>query len=679
MFPDLQSPDLKVISDFPFDVIDEPTIWIPVSDNVRLSARVWRPNVLHRVPVVVEIIPYRHRDGTLPVDERIHPFFAGHGIAAVRVDLRGSGDSDGILVDEYLPQEQDDAVAVIEWAAKQPWSNGNVGMTGLSWGGFGSLHAAARNPDALKAIVAIGATVDRYNDDVHYKNGCLLNENFGWGTSLTAFTTRPPDPMAVGEKWRSIWLDRLENLNFFAAKWFEHQTYDDYWKHGSVRECFEDIEVPVMIVSGWNDLYVNALPELLENLKGRCHAVCGPWAHHFPHLGTPGPSYDYLGDALAWWQRWLNDDAPTGDCAKTHLAFIKDSSFPNPSALRVPGRWIEEKEWPSPSIIMSQFFLADGVLVSETVDAPALDVHSAVETGYTAGEWVPHCSGLEINGCQSQIDGQSTCFDGDTLHKPIEILGRPEFSLSLKSDAPTGQLIVRLCDISPDGSSELVSIGMVNLAHRNGNEHIAPMPVGENQKIHLKLDHTAHRFLPGHRVRLALSTAYWPFVWPEADNPVLTLGNSPAILSLPVRSHQDDEAVELDQPVAPSPSDLSEHRSATSVRRFSFDQEQGLTILEIHDDLGEITFNCHGLTTSAVKSERYSIATGDPLSSEAHIGWEFEYSRSDWKIRTSTETTMTCDRHHYFLSATVIAFENDNCVFQRDFSHKIRRVTTPPI
>ena len=323
MFPDLTSPDLTTVSKAPYNIIDQAAQWIPVAKNTRLAARLWRPDITDAVPVVIEIIPYRRQDGTLPVDERIHPYWAGHGVAALRVDLRGCGDSDGILKDEYLKLEQDDAIAIIEWAAQQPWCNGNVGMTGLSWGGFASLQVAARRPKSLKAIISIGATVDRYNDDIHYKNGCLLNENFGWGTSLTAFTTRPPDPLTVGEKWRSIWLNRLENLNFFVANWFKHQTRDAYWEHGSICENFDDIRIPVMIVSGWNDLYVNALPALMDNIKGHCHSVCGPWAHHFPHLGTPGPSYDYLGASLAWWHQWLGDDQITPQAKKNTSHFYK--------------------------------------------------------------------------------------------------------------------------------------------------------------------------------------------------------------------------------------------------------------------------------------------------------------------------------------------------------------------
>jgi hypothetical protein len=673
MFPDFTSAELKTISKTPYDVIDKPTQWISVAQNIRLAARLWRPDILEPVPVVVEIIPYRRQDGTLPVDERIHPYWAGHGIAALRVDLRGCGDSDGILEDEYLKVEQDDAIAVIEWVAKQPWCNGEVGMTGLSWGGFASLQVAGLRPKALKAIIAIGATVDRYNDDVHYKNGCLLNENFGWGSSLTAFTTRPPDPSIVGEDWRSIWLNRLENLNFFAINWLEHQTRNAYWEHGSVCENFEAIEVPVMIVSGWNDLYVNALPALMDNLKGRCHAVCGPWAHHFPHLGTPGPSYDYLGASLAWWRQWLSGKAEKPKPEKTHLTFIKDGAIPNPSDQRVAGRWIEGQTWPSPSTTMTCMYLAEHGLTKKAVASPQIQIHSPIETGVTAGEWIPHCSGSEIAGCQRSIDAQSTCFDSQVLDQSIEVFGRPELSVSLHSNAATGNFIARLCDVSPDGSSELVSIGVLNLSHRNGSKHPIPMPIYEAQKLHLKLDYTGHRFLIGHKIRIALSTAYWPFIWPSVDNPILTLSKQPAYLSLPLHVDSAEKPVQVSRPIAPPVSALTIKRPPNSKRTVKRDWHKNKTSLTIEDDLGETLYHKNNLLTSAIKYESYEISHNNPLSSKAKLTWNFEYGRDKWAVRTITETQMTSDKNYYFLTAKVRAYERHKKVFEKTFDHKVLR------
>ena len=677
MFPDLTSPDLTTVSKAPYNIIDQAAQWIPVAKNTRLAARLWRPDITDAVPVVIEIIPYRRQDGTLPVDERIHPYWAGHGVAALRVDLRGCGDSDGILKDEYLKLEQDDAIAIIEWAAQQPWCNGNVGMTGLSWGGFASLQVAARRPKSLKAIISIGATVDRYNDDIHYKNGCLLNENFGWGTSLTAFTTRPPDPLTVGEKWRSIWLDRLENLNFFAANWFKHQTRDAYWEHGSICENFDDIRIPVMIVSGWNDLYVNALPALMDNIKGHCHSVCGPWAHHFPHLGTPGPSYDYLGASLAWWHQWLGNDQIAPQAKKTHLTFIKESADPKPFDLSVAGRWIESQTWP-PSIKIKHKYLSKDGLTDKVVNPSPIQIHSPVETGVEAGEWIPHCSGSEISGCQKSIDAQSTCFDSDILEKHIDVFGRPEITISLRSNAPTGNLIVRLCDVSPSGSSELVSIGVLNLTHRNGNKFPKLMPIGETQSLAIKLDNTGHRFLPGQKIRIALSTAYWPFVWPAVNNPTLTLTEKPACLSLPTLVNLEEEDVQPNPPVAPPMSAITQKRKPNSNRDVEYDFNENKVKLKIKDDLGELLYHKHNLVTSAIKHEYYEISNNAPLSSMAQISWSFEYSRDNWMTRTVTETIMTSDEKYYYLKAKVRAYENEKNIFEKSFKHKIIRVNGKP-
>src|SRR5882672_3912227 len=206
-------------------------MWIPMSDGTRLAARVWMPEDAERkpVPAILEYIPYRRRDGTRDWDDLSHPYLAAHGYACIRLDIRGTGDSEGVILDEYLKQELDDAVEAIAWLAKQPWCNGNVGMMGISWGGFNSLQVAARRPPALKAVISLCSTVDRYADDIHYKGGCLLIENFGWASTMLSYSSRPPDPLiAGGNRWRDMWLTRLENQQFLAPLWLKHQHRDAY-------------------------------------------------------------------------------------------------------------------------------------------------------------------------------------------------------------------------------------------------------------------------------------------------------------------------------------------------------------------------------------------------------------------------------------------------------------------
>src|SRR5258708_2866624 len=175
-------------------------------------ARIWLPDDAARrpVPAILEYIPYRRRDFTAIGDSQQHRYLAGHGYAAVRVDMRGSGDSDGILADEYLPQELADGAAVIAWLASQPWCTGKVGMMGISWGGFNALQVAALRPPALAAIITVASTDDRFADDIHAMGGCLLGDNMVWASTMFGFNSRAPDPAVVGEGWRAQWRERLE-------------------------------------------------------------------------------------------------------------------------------------------------------------------------------------------------------------------------------------------------------------------------------------------------------------------------------------------------------------------------------------------------------------------------------------------------------------------------------------
>jgi len=287
------------------DVTEHPDLGIVLADGTRLSARAWLPETDEPVPAILEYLPYRKRDGTVERDALTHPWFAENGYACLRVDTRGNGDSEGLMFDEYTEVELADCEAVIDWIATQPWCSGAVGMMGISWGGFNSLQLAARQPAALKAIVTLCSTVDRFADDIHYKGGCLLNENLGWSATMFSYSSRPPDPALVGDAWREMWLDRVRNLPMLAATWLEHPTRDDYWRHGSVCEDFASIQAATLAVGGWGDAYVNAVPALVENLSAPVKGITGPWVHKYPHFAAPEPRIGFLQEALRWWDRYL--------------------------------------------------------------------------------------------------------------------------------------------------------------------------------------------------------------------------------------------------------------------------------------------------------------------------------------------------------------------------------------
>ncbi|HEY7699091.1 MAG TPA: CocE/NonD family hydrolase, partial [Vicinamibacteria bacterium] len=299
---------MKIVTEFPRSVRDIENVFIPLEGGGRLAARIWLPEDAESspVPAILEYIPYRKGDRMRDRDEPMHRYFAGHGYAAVRIDVGGSGDSDGVLLDEYLPQEIDHAREAIRWLAVQPWCTGAVGMMGKSWGGFNSLQVAASGEvENLRTILTVCSSDDRYLDDAHFMGGSLLTENFFWGSVLTALRIMPPDPNVSGERWREMWQERLSAVSPLADEWLRHQRRDDYWKQGSVSHDYGAISCPVFAVGGWADAYSNGIFRLLAGLDVPRKGLIGPWAHTYPHDGVPGPPIGFLQEALRWWDHWL--------------------------------------------------------------------------------------------------------------------------------------------------------------------------------------------------------------------------------------------------------------------------------------------------------------------------------------------------------------------------------------
>ena len=315
---------MKLI-DIDQDQIDTRDVWIPMPDGVRLHARVWLPRDAqqHPVPAILEYLPYRLDDWTSVRDSERHPYYAANGYASIRVDVRGSGSSEGLFDDEYSAAELDDGIRVIEWLAEQPWCSGDVGMFGISWGGFNSLQLAARGPEALKAIVTVCSTDDRYDNDVHYMGGAVLAIDMAaWAGTMLAFASRPPRPEVTGDGWVEQWRERLTHQRPLAETWLAHQERDDYWRHGSACEDYDSFRAAVLAVGGWSDPYRDTVLRLLENLEVPTKGIIGPWSHQYPDRGlAPGPGMDFLGETLRWWDRWLKG-ADTGVRARPRPARV---------------------------------------------------------------------------------------------------------------------------------------------------------------------------------------------------------------------------------------------------------------------------------------------------------------------------------------------------------------------
>ncbi len=628
---------------------------IPLKDGTTLAARIWLPQDAerHPVPAILEYLPYRKRDGTYERDALTHPYLAGYGYAGVRVDLRGCGESSGLLFDEYASQEQDDGLEVIAWLAAQPWCNGAVGMMGISWGGFNGLQIAARRPPALKAVVSICSTDDRYADDAHYMGGTLLSTaGLEWAFYFFGLMCLPPDPTLVGEGWRAMWLARLQNTPSFLENWLRHQRRDAYWKHGSVCEDYAQIECPVYAVGGWTDGYKNAIPRLLAGLKVPRKGLIGPWAHAYPHFALPGPQIGFLQEILRWWDHWLKG-IDTGVMDEPMLrAWMTESVQPASHHDTLPGRWVAEPSWPSPAATTRRLFLSDAGLSDDPQPLTAHAVSSPQTLGSCAGDWVPFGRGHDQARDQQEDDARSLLFETAPLDAAIEILGAPLLTLDVACDRPIANLIVRLCDVHPTGESLRVSYGVLNLTHRDSHAEPSALTPGERYRVRIQLNNAGSAFPPGHKVRLAISTAYWPMIWPAPQTPTVEI--FAGTLDLPQRapSTADAKLSPFAEPETASPEKPTiVHRDGTRIERI--------------DRLG--------LELGTRYESRFHVEENDPLSAVAELRNIQTLSRSEWQVRIETRLRLSSTADAFLLQGSLRAWEGANEVCHRDWDRSIPR------
>lgn len=641
---------------------------LTLSDGCRLAARIWLPEDAETdpVPAVLEFLPYRKNDGTAVRDAKRQPYVAGHGYAAVRVDMRGTGESGGLIADEYTEQEHADALEVIAWLREQPWCDGSVGMWGISWGGFNSLQVAALRPPGLKAIMTLCSTDDRYADDVHYRGGCVLAlDMLHWASSMLTWNARPPDPRLFGDGWHDEWLRRLEGANAWIEPWLTHQRRNAYWKHGSVCEDYSAIECPVYAVGGFVDGYTNAVPRLLAGLSVPRKGLIGPWAHAFPDDAVPGPSIGFLQETVRWWDHWLKG-IDTGLMDEPMLrVWMQESVEPRASYEVRPGRWIGEPSWPSPLI-------AAETVEFETPEPRAL---LGVQTaGTEAGVWTAEGGSADLAGDQRADDAVSLTCDLDPLGEPLEILGHPVVTLSLAVDRPQALVAVRLCDVFPDGRSLLVTRGLLNLTHRDGHEEPAQLEPGRPYEIRVPLDVIAHSFPAGHRLRVAVSPTYWPWAWPSPEPVTLTL--SGGRLELPVRAprREDEDLPEFPEPEHSAPLELEESEGSPAGRSLRKDHATGLVEQVFDWDLGgAIRFVDIDLDSSDTSHCVYSIVEGDPLSAAVHFHAASGMGRGDWQTLADVTSSMTSDAQAFQVESTLDVYENGDKIFTRSWTFTFPR------
>jgi len=675
---------MRTITDFPHEIRVIENVFIPMRDGARLAARIWLPVDADRkpFPAVLEYIPYRKRDSSRARDDLNHPYIAGHGYVCARVDLRGSGDSDGVMVDEYRPQEQEDAEDVIAWLAEQTWCDGKVGMMGISWGGFNSLQLAARRPPALAAIISASATDDLYVDNMHYMGGCLLADNLSEATVMFAFNSLPPDPQIVGERWRDMWSERLEGSGLWLETWLEHQRRDDYWKPASVCEDYSEVECPVMAVGGWADGYTNAIFRLMENLDVPRKGLIGPWGHKYPHLGVPGPAIGFLQEVVRWWDHWLKG-IDTGVMDEPMVrAWMQDSVSPAASYADRPGRWIAEDQWPSPRIEHREYVLRGHHLEEGIAPEPdqEVTVTSPLSVGMFAGKWASYAAVPDLPFDQREEDGGALFYETPPLEQQVEIFGRPECILEVSADKPVAMLAVRLSDVNTDGEATRVTYGLLNLTHRDGSGDPQPLEPGKKYQVTVPLNGIAQSFPVGNRLRLSLSTSYWPLAWPSPEAAAVTLTTGSSRLVLPVRPARDEDAhlPEFREPEAATALEITETAPGEHHWRVTRDLATNESVLEVANDQGEFFIDETGSRIRRATDEWYTFRWNDVNSVRGETRTVRRLERDDWGVLVTTRTILTSTPTEFVIDAQLDAHELDSArgdprVYSQNWERRIPR------
>ncbi|WP_371496152.1 CocE/NonD family hydrolase [Kitasatospora sp. NBC_00374] len=669
---------------YPYPITRE-DVRIPLPDGDQLYARIWRPVTPEPVPVLLEYLASRLTDRTARRDAERHPWYAGHGYASVRVDARGHGNSEGLPADEDTGQQEADGAAVVEWLAGRPWSSGTVGLFGLAAGGTLGLRIAALAPEPLRAVVAVCAADDRY-DDAHYLGGSLLASGMHTHSATAlALAALPPDPRYVGDGWRRVWTERLDALTPAIHPWLTHQHRDDYWRRGSLREDYGTITAAVLAVGGWADPHADTVLRLVEHLDAPVRGIIGPWPHQYPDQGLPpGPAIGFLQETLRWWDHWLKD-RDTGVMAEPVLRSWMNESVPPATAYaNRPGRWVGDESWPSPDVREIHYGLDTALRTAGTASEDRfVRVRSPQHTGIDAGRPRPVGGPADLPPDQREEDGRSICFDSTPMPEPVEILGRPGVRLRVRCDARRGQVAARLCDVAPDGASTLVTRGVLNLTARQGTVRTVDWEPGAVEEVDLDLTAVAHSFPAGHRLRLALSCAYWPWVWPQPEAAGFEIDPGHSTLTLPVRHLAADVGgppITFEAPEQAAPLDVAtaEPLTARPDRLAVHDIAAGEWRLEVSPGAGASHIHPDGLVHQEHAVEAYRIHSDDPLGAQTRSDWTIRLERPDigWDATVQSRSEISCDATHFITRDHLRALEGGGVLFDRHWERRIPRTAS---
>jgi predicted acyl esterase len=477
-------------------------VCVPLADGTNLRADLFTPLRKGPWPVIINAYPYQ-KDGFGAIFTMEVYYLLKAGYAVLMADLRGIGASDGASQDPFDVLRGDDLYVLVEWSAHQKWSNGQVGIGGISFGGLTTLRAAAENPPSLKAIYANMAPIVIF-DNIAFPGGSMsmLGVIGSWINLMHLINLFPPLYVKNRPDWRKVWEERLNKYAPYLFSTAENVTYNDYWKAIEIK--VENIRVPTYILEGWRGFSYRDGFQLYQRLQVPKKMVVGPWVHTWASLTDIEP-INYINDMVRWFDHWLKGRENSIIEEPPISVYVMGGDF-----------WKYEEEWLPPRAKKSDYHLhGDGFLKTEA-DTTAKIVSYAHDPGVgtTAGLMSLFALGIDYPREQSEDNIRSLTFDTPVFPETTEIIGEPLLNLTLSTDMPDAAITAKLCDVAPDGRSVLITQGWLRLSRREGLEHPQQIQADKNYEISLKLWPCDHQLKDGHRLRLCLALSDFPHIFP---------------------------------------------------------------------------------------------------------------------------------------------------------------------
>jgi predicted acyl esterase len=532
--------------------------YIEMADGVKLAVTYYKPadaSPEKKYPIIINMVPYRKDDLFYAGDYGMYCYLAERGIACARIDIRGTGGSDGVEVDrEYSDAELNDLEACIGKMAALPWCNGSIGMQGKSWAGFNALMMAMRQPPALKALLVAHASEDLYANDVHNWDGVLHLDIFTEEIETESLMPKSPD-YVIDKDYFTNRFDREP----WIFTYLEHQRDGKFWRDGrSLFTAYDRVKIPVYAIGGMLDGYRDFAVAILDHVKSPVKAEFGPWNHAWPNGGAPGPAYDNWQTAVRWWKQWLCGEE-TGIMREPKvIAFVRGTVPARDDYETAPGSYQGFTWQVKPVKEEALEFSAAGGLVALSAKASAkpgtmeipVDPAAGIDAGSWWGERAPDMKNATA-GC--------LVFDSAPMDSPKVIVGQPIMQLKVAAEAPLANWSVCLEDVHPDGAVTLVTGGAFNGSQRESRTDPKPLEPGKFFEAAFPLHFTTYTFAKGHRIRITVSNAQFPMLWPTPSRlpTKLAAGKGVSLVKLPVLTSPGTPVDFLLKPVdLPVPSDF---------------------------------------------------------------------------------------------------------------------------